>query len=176
MRSLPRSWIATCLLTALFAALSGSTCAAQRFVLPLDLRQGLVFGADQPRTPYQFDATLSPGLEVDSVQLNLAIAPAYTNPEWDLGLGGSMSVLVPKLLSDIGLRISAQALYLCWESALRLSLGLGIEALGLVRIGVWPGYDFGMERAFLGVGVGLDIVSVVRVLSGAREPEFEPIP
>lgn len=170
MTHMSRSWV----VVVVWLAVTNSA-AAQQFALPLDIRQGLVFGSDRPRTPYQFDAVLAPGVDFESLQLNALLAPTYLNPEWDFGVGAGASVFFSKWLRDIGIRLSAQGTYLVSEASVRVALGVGFEVLTLLRLNVWPGYDFEAERVFLTSSIGVDLVSLVRVMSGPQETEQPPI-
>ena len=121
-------------LALLLAAVSGSPCLAQRFVLPIDAQHGLEFGSDKPRTPYLFAAEIAPGIAFDRLQLHALIAPSYLNPAWDLGVGARVGWFVPFMLRDLGVGLAAQAEYLPFHPDARLSLGVVLEALGLLRL------------------------------------------
>lgn len=148
---------------------------AQTFALPVDVRQGFVFGSDRPRTPYLFDAVVSPGIDFESFQINALVAPSYLNPKWDCGVGGSASLFFSQWLRDIGFRVSVQGTYLISQASARVALGLGIEALTLLRLNAWPGYDFHEERLTLTTSIGVDLVGLVHVISGPTETEQPPI-
>jgi len=164
------------LMAAMLVAAARSPCRAQSIALPLDLHQGLALGADTPRTPYLFETSLAPGVDFGRMQIAALVAASYLNPRWDMALGGQLSWLLPIKLSDLGFRCLAQALYLPWHDAARASLGIVAEAFGLLRIGIWPAYDFGSQRLQLTTSIGIDLLCWARMLGGPRETQFEPSP
>jgi hypothetical protein len=142
----------------------GSRSAAQELALPIDVEQGLVFHAAEPRTPYVFAVRVEPALDWGRMRVGAILGPAYRNPSWDFALGGRLSWFALTLSHDLGLRVALQAEYLPVQGSLRASAGLLGELLGLMRIGVWPAYDFEAQRMELGVSIGLDVLSWRRVL------------
>jgi hypothetical protein len=146
-------------------AIASSSVQAQRFALPLDVEQGLVFGEAAPRTPYLFGVRLAPSLDVERARFGLTLAPLYRNPKWDFALGANMSLFVPLAGRDIGVRFAVQGEYLPVERAARASVGVVFELLGLLRVGLWPAFDFAATRAELCLGVGGDIVRWAEALS-----------
>jgi hypothetical protein len=163
----------SCVALTLTLWLFGTPCSAQSFALPIDLSQGLVFGADQPRTPYLFDATLAPSLDLGLVRVGAVLGPTYRNPKWDLGLGGRLSIFAPLAARELGLRFVAQAEYLPREHGTRISAAIVAEAFGLIRVGLWPAYDLESKRAELTLSFGTDIMSWIGLLSQDNDHTME---
>ena len=91
---------------------SAQPCEAQSFALPLDVHQGLLLGASRPRTPYLFEARLSPGIDLGPVRFAAVVAPTYVNPRWDLALGGQVSLFAVVALRRFGVRLALEGEYL----------------------------------------------------------------
>jgi len=179
LAALPRLSRISRSLLLLMAAVSGACwpalpCRAQSFALTLDVEQGLQFGMDRPRTPYLFGARFAPALELDRARVGLVVGPAYRNPDWDFAVGGQLSLFFPFSVRDLGVRLAAQGEYLPVHRSARLSMGFLAEAFGLLRLGVWPGYDFELQRAELTVSIGVDLMSWNRLLAGSQETSFDP--
>lgn len=147
------------------SGLSARPCKAQSFAATLDVAQGFVARA-APRTPYLFSVGVSPALDVGPIRVAVLLAPSYRNPRWDLALGGGVSVFIPIAVRQLGVRIATEAAYLPWQDSVRLSAGVIGEALGLIRLGVWPAYDLESERFEFMVSVGIDMVSWARFIAG----------
>lgn len=143
-------------------------CAAQRFALPVDVGQGLVFG-DGPRTPYLFGVSLEPGFDLGRWRFGALVSPSYRNPRWDLGLGARASLFVPLAAREVGVRFAAEGQYLPGERSGHLALGVIGEAFGLLRVGLWPGYDTKKQRAELMLTIGVDVIRWGRLLAGVRD-------
>jgi hypothetical protein len=140
-------------------------CEAQSFALPFDVHQGLVVGASHPRTPYLFEARVSPGLDLGPVRFSAVLAPTYVNPRWDLALGGEVSLFGVIALRRFGVRLAMEGVYLPWLGNARVSMGLMGDAFGLVRIGVWPGVDFATRRVLLTTSIGVDVMSWIDLMT-----------
>ena len=158
----------------LLAAVSGAylhalPCRAQSLAFTLDVEQGLQFGMDKPRTPYLFGARFVPALELERARLGLVFGPAYRNPKWDFAVGGQLSLFFPFSVRDLGVRLAAQGEYLPVAKSARMSMGILAEAFGLLRIGLWPGYDFELQRAELTLSIGVDLMSWNRLIAGGQE-------
>jgi hypothetical protein len=138
---------------------------AQRFALPVDVEQGLVFGAAEPHTPYLFALRVVPSLDFERVRFGLVFGPAYRNPAWDFALGANISLLVPVSGKQVGVRFVVQAEYLPNQHAARVSLGTVLDLLGLLRVGLWPAFDFEARRAELCVSIGGDFISWAKLVS-----------
>jgi hypothetical protein len=138
---------------------SAQPCEAQSFALPLDVHQGLLLGAAHPRTPYLFEARLSPGIDLGPVRFSAVLASTYLNPRWDVALGGEVSLFAVIALRRFGVRLAMEGEYLPWEKNGRVSMGLLGDAFGLLRIGLWPGVDLKTRRVTLTTSVGLDVMS-----------------
>lgn len=147
-------------------------CRAQAFAFTLDVAQGLQFGMDKPRTPYLFDATLAPALELERARIGLVFGPTYRNPDWDFAVGGQLSLFFPFSVRDLGVRLAAQGDYLPIHKSARVSMGVLAEAFGLLRVGLWPGYDFELQRAELTLSIGVDLMSWNRLLAGSQDSGF----
>src|SRR5687767_7901394 len=62
--------------------------AFRKFVLPVDLRQGVAFGRGLPR-PYTFEASIAPSLAFGCAgrwNAGPLAATTFQNPEWEPGL------------------------------------------------------------------------------------------
>jgi hypothetical protein len=138
---------------------------AQRFALPVDVEQGLVFGAAEPRTPYLVGLRIAPSIDVERARFGLVVGPMYRNPDWDFAVGARMSLFVPLSGRQIGVRFAVQGEYLAQQRAGRVSVGVVGDLLGFLRIGLWPAFDFQAMRAELCVGIGGDIMRWAKVLS-----------
>jgi hypothetical protein len=138
---------------------------AQSFALPVDVEQGLVIGAAEPRTPYVFGLRVVPSLDIERARFGLVLGPMYRNPAWDFAIGANMALFVPTSGRETGVRFVLQGEYLPRQQAGRLSFGILAELLGLLRIGVWPGFDFDAMRPELCVSVGADVMSWAKVLA-----------
>lgn len=132
---------------------------AQHFALPVDIEQGLVIGAAKPRTPYVFGLRVVPSLDVERVRFGLVLGPMYRNPEWDFALGANVAFFVPTSGKRTGLRFVAQGEYLPRTQTGRLSIGAVAELLGMLRIGLWPAFDFEVMRPELCISIGADVMS-----------------
>jgi hypothetical protein len=137
---------------------------AQSFAMPVDLEQGLVFGADKPRTPYIFGVPMVPSIDVDRARFGIVLAPMYRNPKWDFAVGARMSLFAPLSGKKLGVRFAVQGEYLPVQRAGRVSLGAVAELFGLLRLGLWPAFDFDAKRPELCLSIGADIVSWARVM------------
>lgn len=151
------------MLVALLCA-APSLVRAQRFALPVDLEQGLVIGAAEPRTPYLFGLRIVPSLDVERARFGVVLGPMYRNPSWDFTAGANMALFVPTSGKETGFRFTLQGEYLLHQQAGRISFGIAAELLGLLRIGLWPAYDFAARRPELCLTVGADVMSWVKVL------------
>jgi hypothetical protein len=132
---------------------------AQSFALPVDFEQGLVIGAAEPRTPYLFGVRVVPSLDIDRVRFGLVLGPMYRNPVWDFALGANMALFVPTSGKRTGLRFVVQGEYLPRTQAGRISIGALADLLGMLRIGLWPGFDFDAMRPELCISIGGDVMS-----------------
>lgn len=148
----------------LLGCVGSARCRAQQLAVPIDLQQGLVFRADRPRTPYLFGARVAPSIDVERVRFGLTLSPLYRNPAWDFGIGASMAWFVPLAARDAGVRFVVQGDYLVRTGAARTSIGVVGELFGLLRIGLWPAFDFDAMRPELCLGLGSDMMSWARVL------------
>lgn len=140
-------------------------CEAQSFALPLDVHQGLLVGASRPRTPYLFEARLSPGIDLGPVRFSAVLAPTYVNPRWDLAVGAEASLFGVVALRRFGVRLALEGVYLPWLGNARVSMGLMGDAFGLVRIGVWPGVDLETRRVMLTTSIGVDVISWIDLMT-----------
>lgn len=138
---------------------------AQSFALPVDIEQGLVFGAAEPRTPYVWGVRVVPSLDIERARFGVVLGPMYRNPRWDFALGANMALFVPTSGKETGLRFVVQGEYLPNTQAGRISFGAVAELVGLLRIGVWPAFDFNAMRPELCVSLGADVMSWAHVLS-----------
>lgn len=144
---------------------AASSTHAQSFALPVDAEQGLVFGAAKPRTPYLFGVRVAPSFDIERARFGLVLGPMYRNTEWDFAVGARMSLLVPVSGKQVGLRFAVQGEYLPVQRAGRVSFGVIGDLLGLLRIGLWPAFDFEAMHAELCLGIGGDIMRWAKVLS-----------
>ncbi|MEY4577895.1 MAG: hypothetical protein RL701_2598 [Pseudomonadota bacterium] len=171
----PRLIAAACCIAAFGLASAGAShCRAEssepRWSLPVDISQGLVFGSanETSRTPYLFSVGIAPTLQTGALRLGVLLAPSYRNPNWDIALGGRIGMFVPLGARQFGVSFAAQGEYLPWHQSARFSLGGVIEAFGLLRIGVWPGYDLDTRRAELALSIGIDVLSWTRLLGSGH--------
>lgn len=162
-RRLQHSVLAFCVALAA-AVLPCAAAHAQSFAFPVDLEQGLVFGAAKPRTPYIFGAHFVPSIDVDRARFGVVLAPMYRNPKWDFAVGARMSLFAPLSGKKFGVRFAVQGEYLPVQRAGRVSVGAMAEIFGLLRLGLWPAFDFEAMRPELCVSIGADIVSWNHVL------------
>lgn len=148
-------------LSVLFAwlAFRAQPSEAQSFALPIDVHQGLALGAARPRTPYVFEARLSPGIDFGPVRVAAVVAPSYLNPRWDVALGGEVSLFGVLALRRFGLRLALEGSYFPVADTGRVSMGLIGEAFGLLRIGIWPGLALDSRRVVLTTSLGFDVMS-----------------
>jgi hypothetical protein len=152
---------------------------AQEFHLPVDVGQGLVIHSGAPRTPYVFQASLAPSLDLGNFRISAALSPIYLDPKWDFGVGGQVSVLVPLFLHDLGVRLATEGLYLPRTHAGLFSFGVFADVFGLLRLGIMPGFETGEQRVSLRTVIGVDLANVVRVAGGSSStdlPESPPQP
>ncbi|HET8935934.1 MAG TPA: hypothetical protein VFN67_20945 [Polyangiales bacterium] len=138
---------------------------AQSFALPVDVEQGLVFGAAKPRTPYLFGLRVAPSFDIERARFGVVLGPMYRNTEWDLAIGARMSLSVPVSGKQIGVRFAVQGEYLPVQKAGRVSFGVIGDLLGLLRIGLWPAFDFEAMHAELCLSIGGDIMRWAKVVS-----------
>jgi hypothetical protein len=164
VRDLPLAGL--CIAAALLA--SPSSAQAQRFAMPVDIEQGLVFGMAEPRTPYLFGVRIAPSLDIGRARFGLVLGPMYRNPVWDFALGAHAAFFVPTSGKETGLRFVVQGQYLPRTQAGRISIGAVAELFGMLRIGLWPGFDFDVMRPELCISIGADVMSWVKVFSGKR--------
>lgn len=150
---------------ALLTVVASPACALG-FALPIDVQQGLEFGAAHPRTPYLFEVQVAPGLDVGPFRVSALVAPSYVNPKWDLGLGGQLSLLAQLGPKGVGLRLAIGAEYLPGTEEVRVVAGLVGEVFGLLRIGVWPGYAIDAKHAILSASIGFDVMRWIRLARG----------
>jgi hypothetical protein len=148
------------------AVLLPGAAHAQSFALPVDLGQGLIFGAAKPRTPYIFGADIVPSIDVDRARFGVVLAPMYRNPKWDFAVGARMSLFAPLSGKKLGVRFAVQGEYLPVQRAGRVSFGVLAEIFGLLRLGLWPAFDFDAMRPELCVSLGADVVSWEHLVSG----------
>jgi|GEM_PF-5543617 len=153
-------------ITATWLALACAAPAhAQRFALPVDIEQGLVIGAAEPRTPYLFGVRVVPSIDVDRLRFGIVLGPMYRNPLWDFSLGANVAFFLPTSGKATGLRFVVQGEYLPRTQAGRLSIGAVAELLGMLRIGLWPAFDFDVMRPELCISIGADVMSWAKALS-----------
>jgi hypothetical protein len=162
------SQAATCSLLVALACSAPLSAHAQRFALPVDVEQGLVFGAADPRTPYVFALRVVPSVDVARARFGLVLGPSYRNPAWDFALGANVALFVSTTGKETGFRFVVQGEYLLHQQMARVSLGALVELLGLLRIGLWPAFDLDALHAELCISVGADVMSWARLLSGKR--------
>jgi hypothetical protein len=154
-----------CWTAVLVSLVCASSARAQSFALPIDVQQGLVIGAARPRTPYTFAIGASPAVDFGPLRAAAVIAPSYLNPRWDLALGGELSLFAPVGSKGVGLRLAVGGSYAFWQQRVRIGTGLIGEVFGLLRVGVWPGYDFDERRPVLTTSIGFDVGSWLRLLN-----------
>ena len=142
-----------------WAVISAQPCEAQSFALPIDVHQGLLVGAARPRTPYLFEARLSPGIDFGPVRVAAVVGASYLNPRWDVALGGEASLFAVVALRRFGVRLAMEGTYFPVARTGRLSMGLIGEAFGLLRIGIWPGLALDSRRFVLTTSIGFDLMS-----------------
>jgi len=80
-------------------------------------------------------------------------------------VGARMSLFAPLTGKKFGVRFELQGEYLPVQRAGRVSFGAVGELFGLLRLGVWPAFDFDVMRPELCVSIGADVMSWAHVLS-----------
>jgi hypothetical protein len=149
-------------------------CLADSFALPLDALQGFSFQSDsQHVTPYLFSAKLTPEYRFSDFGAGLILAPRYSDPNWDAGLGLRFTWLFLSFLPDTGLRVVADGTHWVDTPNSTLEIGLVGDLSGLPRLGLWYGFDTQTNNSSIMASIGLDIVSLVKVMNPkVPQPNF----
>lgn len=144
-----------------FAAGFGTPLLGQAnpgFKIPIEAFQG--FGSREGRgvRPYLASIAAIPGYATSSVRFGVRLSFDYENPGKTVRVGPRVEYPVKMLVANIGLILGAEA---AWNSDgdARLGGGLTFDADGLLRAGVWGGWDHARDGHWFGVIVGLDPTS-----------------
>lgn len=128
------------------------------FRLPVELTQGAVFGAG-PLTPYQAGVAIIPGYSFEAIRVGVKLSLDYDNPSWRGRAGLRLSRRVHTIArNDIGLMLAGEATSTI-EGDARVGGGLMFDADGLVRVGLWGGWEAIHDGAWFGVTFGADPTS-----------------
>jgi hypothetical protein len=128
------------------------------FRLPVELTQGAVFGAG-PLTPYQAGVAIIPGWSFEPIRVGLKLALDYDNPSWRGRLGLRLSKRVYRIVrNDVGLMLAGEGSTTI-EGDARVGGGLIFDADGLIRMGLWGGWEAIHDGAWFGVTFGADPTS-----------------
>ena len=136
-----------------------------RFLLPLDVGQGAVFGRGEP-TPYTLSARLTPMISFGPearYRFGATGALTYANPDWEIAGGGRLEVQVLAVgVQEIGVFIGAEALRGTGD---RTPITLtALVDLAIVRAGLWLGRDVSQDHTVLEASAGADLVLLYYLL------------
>jgi hypothetical protein len=142
------------------------------FELPLDLgKQGLSFPAHGQPTRYRYQPTLAPTLLGSRFSVGVPLAAVFDAPDWRFAAGLRPAVRLYALegLYDASVWAEAEGMVTVPHPRAVIQAGL-VARLLFLRIGVWGGPTTGSDgRWSLLSGLGVDLVSLVRVLGGPKE-------
>lgn len=128
------------------------------FKIPIEVFQG--FGPRDPGQvrPYLASIAAIPGYAFSKVRFGVRLSYDYENPGKTVRVGPRMEVPVKMFFANIGVILGAEA---GWNSDGdgRFGGGVTFDADGLLRAGVWTGWDQARDGGWLGVTVGMDPMS-----------------
>lgn len=159
--SLSSAWKTTVLCTLVLIAVPDEAVGdTGEFRIPMDLGQGPLFGQNG-FTSYQFSFNVHPAWQRGRFRVGLSASINYFNPDWGVAGGLRASYLaVPLLIEDIGLRIELD-IQRALDGRNLPSAGAVLDAAGLLRLGLWAGYDSKLDGAFLRLTLGIDPKALV---------------
>jgi predicted acylesterase/phospholipase RssA len=122
--------------------------------------------------PYRFSGKLTPEWKTGDWGFGVLGDVRYTNPGWDLGPGLTADWLFLKVLTNTGLKLSADGVY--WPAANNFTVegGLVADISGIVRVGVLGGHDFLNNEPTLMISAGCDLLTVFNLGPNPQEPNF----
>jgi predicted acylesterase/phospholipase RssA len=143
------------------------------FALNLDISQGLAFTND---SPYRLSGKLAPEFQIGDFGLGAFGNLRFTNPNWDLGPGIRADWMFLKLLTDTGLKLTADGTY--WPDANNCTLEGGVvcDISGIYRLGLMGGHDFQQNDSTLMLSAGCDLLTVFNLAPNPPEPNFQVQP
>lgn len=144
------------------------------FALVLDVSQGFSCQAvGNHLTPYLFSAKLSPEFKFGDFGLGALLNTRYSNPQWDFGTGFRLEYLFLKIAPDTGLRLVVDGTPWLTVSNFTWEGGVVGDFSGLARLGVWYGFDTQSSSSSFMASVGVNIISIIKVLHPkVPEPDF----
>jgi len=165
----PRARVCFCVLLQCLAGPHAGR-AQERFYLPFELSQGIVFqsGLD----PYTFSAQIHPsvgfGDDPTKFFVGTSAAAVYTNPDWAFEWGGRVAVHLAKFkkkpvaagpsVSYATCRFVAEILADEWDLG-RITGGVILDIWhGALEIAPRAGYDYRQEGPLLEIALGVELI------------------
>lgn len=128
------------------------------FKIPIEVFQGFGSRETGQIRPYLASIAAIPGYATSTVRFGLRLSYDYENPGKTVRVGPRVEVPVKMLIANIGLVLGAEA---AWnnDGDARVGGGFTFDADGLLRAGVWGGWDRARSGRWFGVTIGLDPTS-----------------
>lgn len=139
----------------------GSTLSGQAnpgWKLPLELLQGFTSSEGTQVRPYLASFAAVPGYAFESVRLGFRVSADYENPEWTMRFGPRVELPVKQMGANIGFILGGEATSTV-DGDVRVGLGLTFDVDGLLRAGLWGGWDEVRDGSWFGITLGTDPTS-----------------
>jgi len=126
--------------------------------VPIEFLQGFNSSQDEAVRPYLASIAAVPGYAFPSVRLGLRISADYENPGWTARFGPRVERQVGPSKLGIGFVLGAEAT-MNTDGEARVGGGLTFDVDGLLRAGLWGGWDERRDGGWFGIALGGDPTS-----------------
>ena len=126
--------------------------------VPIEFLQGFNSSQDEAVRPYLASIAAVPGYAFPSVRLGLRISADYENPGWTARFGPRVERQVGPSKLGIGFVLGAEAT-MNTDGEARVGGGLTFDVDGLLRAGLWGGWDERRDGGWFGITLGGDPTS-----------------
>jgi len=138
--------------------------------LPIEFLQGFASSEGLPVRPYLASIAIIPGYATPSVRAGLRVSADYENPDWTFRLRPRVEVPVVPMRANIGLILGAEGTT-NFDGDLRAGAGLTFDVDGLIRAGVWAGWDEVRDGGWFGITLGADPTSWFGCVESSINPD-----
>jgi hypothetical protein len=125
---------------------------------PIEFLQGFSAKGGAAVQPYAASVAAIPGYSFGGTRLSLRLSADYENPGWTARIGPRISRQVGPSMANIGLILGAEATS-NFDGGARVGAGLTFDVDGLLRVGLWGGWDEVRDGGWFGIMGGFDPAS-----------------
>lgn len=129
--------------------------------LPVEYGHGAAWTRHADGPAYRFTGSVLPGLVAGPWTFHLALQVVYRNPEWDMGIGGRITLRVLRLASGIlPARLLVEASHHPIHPGGYVAGGGALGLGSLLQLAALYGHDTDRPSQFFAVRIGVDILSL----------------